>query len=310
MTTDPKPVQPTGEPNVDALIDALVCPSCRTIYNAAKAKCADPWHYDNRAEPVTSTPAEPSERCGTRTSPARPARAPGSPACSTGPARPSRPSPTRSASPKGQTTVHDPDVVAFNIRRPWPKRTSTGLYWPSLITVWHSEPGGQDSGEVCKHYTRAQDAAGKWQTTILHGWRWHIHHWRIQIHPLQDLRRWALTRCAWCGGRSRKGDYVNTSHQWDGPRGRWWRGEPGLFHRDCSMIERAHATCLCTDPLTEHHGYGRCLTCGKYLAFGRTELRVAQTRVLAAVPHGQRDPAAYQQICDMSAASREASDAQ
>lgn len=48
MTTDPKPVQPTGEPGVDALIDALVCPTCRTIYNAAKAECADLWHFDNR----------------------------------------------------------------------------------------------------------------------------------------------------------------------------------------------------------------------------------------------------------------------
>lgn len=54
MTTpDPelRRVEPTGNPRVDALIDAMVCPSCRTIYNAAKAKCADPWHHDNRPEP-------------------------------------------------------------------------------------------------------------------------------------------------------------------------------------------------------------------------------------------------------------------
>lgn len=251
--------------------------------------------------------------------------------------------------------MHDPDTVAFDIRRPWPKRSrdydakpdqprwrfklhhnhradcpatcpglpwwrpsswtsgwtvaGRGLYWPSLITVWHREPSGADSGDVCKHYIRWRDDSGKWQTTILHGWRWHIHHWRLQIHPLQQLRRWALTRCSWCGGRSRTGDYVNTSHQWDGPRGPWWRGEPGLFHRDCSMIERAHATCLCDDPLTEQHGYGRCLTCGKFLAFGRTELRVAQARVLAAVPAGQRAPDAYRRVCDMYAASKAAADA-
>lgn len=47
---EPRPVEPTGNPRVDALIDAMVCPSCRTIYNAAKAKCDDPWHYDNRPD--------------------------------------------------------------------------------------------------------------------------------------------------------------------------------------------------------------------------------------------------------------------
>lgn len=44
----PKPVEPTGNPRVDALIDALVCPTCRTVYNAAKANCVDAWHYDNQ----------------------------------------------------------------------------------------------------------------------------------------------------------------------------------------------------------------------------------------------------------------------
>lgn len=29
--------------------------------------------------------------------------------------------------------------------------------------------------------------------------RWHIQHWRIQIHPWQDFRRWAFDRCAKCG---------------------------------------------------------------------------------------------------------------
>lgn len=148
--------------------------------------------------------------------------------------------------------MHDPMVVAFEIRRPWPRRSDYGvsrprwhfrgpfwqvagrrLYWPSLITVWHVEPGGHDSGEVCKHYTRTQGPDGKWTTTYLRGWRWHVHHWHIQVRPLQNLRRWALTRCAWCGGRSRKGRRIDTATGWDTPRGRWWQGEPGLLHGGC-----------------------------------------------------------------------------
>lgn len=139
--------------------------------------------------------------------------------------------------------MHDPMVVAFDIRQPWPqvRKLRQGdprskrrgiqwpfayvagreLYWPGVITVWHVEPGGADALTVC-------DSRGRWQ--------WHIHHWRIQVRPLQRLRRSLLTRCALCEGRSTKRNPVNVSHTWDGPRGRWWQGEPGLYHRDCSAI--------------------------------------------------------------------------
>ncbi len=250
--------------------------------------------------------------------------------------------------------MHDPDVVAFEIRRPWPHReraretksdqrrwsfrlhhecgdcteeeraqhgpnpfpwwrpkswtpfwtvAGKGWYWPPMITVWHREPDGRDSGEVCKHYTRHQDAAGKWQTKIRHGWKLHLHHWRLQLHPLQALRRWALTRCAWCNGRHRSSDPINVSSQWDAPRGRWWKGEAGLCHLDCSAIQRAHRTCTCPDPLLAHDGWGTCVLCGKGRSYGQAELRTEQARLLAAVPAGQRDRAAYQRICDMYAES-------
>lgn len=217
--------------------------------------------------------------------------------------------------------MHDPLVVAFEIRRPWPRRSKSydakpgksrwkvrgpfwtlagrGFYWPAMVTVWHREPGGKDSGEVCKHYVRTQSADGTWSTRILHGWRWHVRHWRIQVGPLQTLRRWALTRCAWCGGRSRDGDRANISHQWNGQRAPWWRGERGLFHQDCSSIERAHRMCLCADPLLAHGSYGRCAWCGKARSYGATTLQFEQARILVEVPSGQRNAAAYQRVCDL-----------
>lgn len=194
--------------------------------------------------------------------------------------------------------MHDPLVVAFEIRRPWSKRSRpryidgtpapTHRYWPSLVTVWHREPGGHDSGEVCRHYHRYQDAEGKWQYKFHHAWRFHVHHWRIQVHGLQALRRRLLTRCAWCGGRSVKGDAVNVSHQWDGPPGRWWEGEPGLFHMDCSAIARAHATCVCESPVLEYDTYGRCARCGRSRSFGMTEENLVRARELSAIPTGAR----------------------
>lgn len=215
-------------------------------------------------------------------------------------------------------------TVAFEIRRPWPRRdrwrdsanpkrtaplprwsvssspfwtlAGRGFYWPTMITVWHVEPGGRDSGEICKHYRRDQ-VAGKWETTILKGWRFHVHHWRIQVGPLQSLRRRLLTRCSWCGGRSRKGDPVNISHQWNGERGPWWRGEHGLYHHDCSSIETAHRTCFCDDPPLSHDGYGKCAICGGHRSFGeRAPNVVRRQQLLATIPHGQRDAAKWQQV--------------
>lgn len=196
--------------------------------------------------------------------------------------------------------MHDPDVVAFEVRRPWPQldrhRTFGRRFrFPPLITVWHREPGGRDCGEVCKHWTRWQDADGNWQTKIRHRWRWHVHHWHLQIHPAQKLRRRLLTRCAWCGGRSSKRDPVNISHSWGAPRGRWWQGEPGLYHHDCTSVERAHAKCLCAQPDFGSDGggwprdYGRCRNCGKYRGWKSPPDEA--DRLLAALPAGSRIPA-------------------
>ena len=134
--------------------------------------------------------------------------------------------------------MHSPMVVAFEIRRPWPKVRKTKhnrreifstspfwyfkgweLYSPGVITVWHIEPGGADSGTVCKH--------GKGSR-----WQWHVHHWKVQVRPLQRLRRAALTRCEECG---RKGS-PNHSFQWDRASQPWWRGEKGLYHDSCSAL--------------------------------------------------------------------------
>lgn len=173
--------------------------------------------------------------------------------------------------------MHDSLVVAFEIKRPWPNRRGKSgyRYWPALVTVWHREPGDADALSVCKHGTR---------------WQLHIHHWRLQFPPLQALRRRLLTRCAWCGGRSRKGDPVNISHSRDGPRGHWWQGEPGLYHHDCSAVQEAHRLCLCPDPLLRHGNYGECALCGRFRPYGRAPDEA--DRLLASLPAGTRIPAA------------------
>lgn len=160
----------------------------------------------------------------------------------------------------------------------------TDLYWPPLVTIWHREPGGADALSACQR--RYQDKHGKWRYSK--GWRWHVHHWHVKVEPFTTWRRRLLTRCAWCGGRSRKHDAVNVSFSWDGPAGRWWQGEPGLYHRDCSGIAAARVQCACTDPAPAHGTYGRCLHCGRHVPHGRTAAQLARVQELAQLADGAR----------------------
>lgn len=203
--------------------------------------------------------------------------------------------------------MHDPMTVAFDIARPWPKRVRWGKrrwYWPAVITIWHVEPGGRDSGDVCKHHRRWQEPDGTWRSKPLRGWRWHVWHWRIQVRPLQALRRWALTRCEWCGGRSRKGDVVNHSLAMGRKRGPWWRGERNLFHADCTSVWTAHATCLCDHPLLSQGDYGQCQFCGKSRAWRK--FPDDADRALSALPAGSRITADVRPLVEQVWAERRA----
>lgn len=62
--------------------------------------------------------------------------------------------------------------------------------------------------------------------------KWHIHHWEIQVHPIQNLKRWLFSRCARCGKRF-AWRYSPTSTQWGGTGPRWFRSEEHCYHRRC-----------------------------------------------------------------------------
>lgn len=231
--------------------------------------------------------------------------------------------------------MHDPMTVAFEIRRPWPKRSGVAKaggprwewviyrkhakdhpgrnprqwwkpsawspfvtafgrrwYFPSILTVWHVEPKGRDSGTVCPHYVRWRDHTGKWRSKPLNGWRWHVHHWHLQVPPLQDLQRRLFQRCEWCGGRSTKAAPVNVSHQWDAPKNRpWWSSKPGLFHMGCSSAPHVLRSCLCDVPIVERFNgaFGTCATCGKSYRSEASWIGYREAVAISGVPvTGQR----------------------
>lgn len=62
--------------------------------------------------------------------------------------------------------------------------------------------------------------------------RWHIHHWKIQVHFLQALKRYLFSRCAKCGQHFPWG-YAPISTSWNGSGPRWFRGESHVYHHEC-----------------------------------------------------------------------------
>lgn len=257
--------------------------------------------------------------------------------------------------------MHDPDVVAFTIVRPWPRKTGlpptgrdvrwairmhhdhhqpycgqnncTGnpfpwwkprsysrfwtvagrdIYWDSLITVWHHEPGGADALTVCRNRVQRRD--GSWKFT--RAWAWHVRHWRIQFDLGQEIRRRLLTRCEWCGGRSVKADPVNCSTGgWDAPgEKRWWRGETGLVHSECHSVQHAHRLCLCAVPVLPDattvggSDYGTCLVCGRFRPW--RFVPDDANRILASLPAGARPTPAMRAALDKIYAEKQATERQ
>jgi hypothetical protein len=62
--------------------------------------------------------------------------------------------------------------------------------------------------------------------------KWHVWHWKIQIHAVQSFKRWAFSRCNGCG-RGFSWGYSPTSTSWSGTGPRWFRREPHVYHSDC-----------------------------------------------------------------------------
>jgi hypothetical protein len=182
--------------------------------------------------------------------------------------------------------MHSPEVLAFSIVNPWPtvhkqpigrnnpkwalpiRRRDDGsfyitrfayvngmeLYFSSLIDIWHMEPGGKDSGTVCKH--RITDKDGKF-VKWSHAWKWHVWHWKATPVFWYDFVRRYITKCSWCGKKSSK-ELGPVNHS----NGRT------VFHRDCS-----------TEQHKAHHAHDprACYACSGKSSFDYNRDAVAKT---------------------------------
>ncbi len=111
-----------------------------------------------------------------------------------------------------------------------PRQLATALYSASF-------PGGRDDRwrSFGDHEAVARGLVRGYCQLVRPWWkhpRWHVHHWRIQIHPVQAFKRWVFSRCCRCGGRFAWGESPITD-SWNGIGPRWFRGEPRTYHARC-----------------------------------------------------------------------------
>jgi hypothetical protein len=106
----------------------------------------------------------------------------------------------------------------------------------AFLPGWHSNRE-EDSQEARRDHANGlffacarrilQEKRPRWRHP-----RWHVWHWRIQVHTAQQFKRWAFSRCCECG-RGFTWGYAPTTNNWHGTGPLWFRSEKGVFHGNC-----------------------------------------------------------------------------
>jgi hypothetical protein len=77
--------------------------------------------------------------------------------------------------------------------------------------------------------------------------RWHLRHWQLQIHPLQDFKRCSFSRCATCGKGFKYGQ-SGWTNSWNSDGPQWFKSERDLHHDGCggSGVGQVEGKCQAT----------------------------------------------------------------
>jgi len=133
----------------------------------------------------------------------------------------------------------------------WTKRQQRFLQ-TNLWRILHFAENNCDSayGSIMRPYgidnsnsdpkDRARNAAAmiaSWIARADRPWwkhpRWHIRHWKIQVHCILALKRWLFSRCEKCGKGFKWGESPY-SNSWNGTGPLWFRSEKHVHHSRCS----------------------------------------------------------------------------
>lgn len=160
--------------------------------------------------------------------------------------------------------MHDPMVVAFEVRLPFPirqkwsdakpgkprwisrrRRTNEDHLGQPIYRWWR--PAGYNWRLAGRSFRSArlatvwhnepggrdsfavcqnkhQQADGTWKYN--RRWAWHVHHWSVQVHLWRRIKRFLFERCHLCG-RHYPWGYAPIGHGFDSPHS---------YHRECSSL--------------------------------------------------------------------------
>jgi hypothetical protein len=131
------------------------------------------------------------------------------------------------ASRQAATTIHHPDCT---------DRGGVFCYLDGYHNNFpETEPGSEsDRRHREQHFVSVMAGIARWmlrdQRPAYRHPRWHVHHWRVQIHPWLKVRRWLLARCGQCGKR----------FGWnESPITYSWSGKGPCFHEGCTQVYEA-----------------------------------------------------------------------
>lgn len=124
----------------------------------------------------------------------------------------------------------------FNHRRPLTDKEEAlqeAMY--DMETLLDNRPHYPDSPEH-KAFQTMKRAVARLLAPPPRAWwkhpRFHLWHWKFQVHLIQHLKRWLFSRCATCGKGFSWG-YAPVSSSWNSKGPRWFRSEEYVSHSDC-----------------------------------------------------------------------------
>lgn len=108
-----------------------------------------------------------------------------------------------------------------------------------FLPGWHSNNPNDSKDDRDRYFEGMLCGVARSLLDIKRPWwkhpKWHFWHLKLQVHPWQTFRRWALSRCCKCGKGFKWGESC-VSTCWDAPKLKFLRSETHIMHDRCANV--------------------------------------------------------------------------